>query len=354
MIPPNMENIKLKIGMPSGSLASPQRGGNLGKLLEDAGFVTSGYVDGGPTGFKTVNFLYGWDGRPQEFGSQLGIEELDVAISGDDWIKERIVEFDLEYNLPIGLEKVLPLHRGRVKLVGIIDDRNPADTPEDFLRALCREKRRITLVSELPYTALDWVKTKLSLIGLADRYAAFSVQKYKTPAKIEAGILIYETWGKTESKVKNGGADLGMEITQSGGTIKNYGLKIIDTVMESEAGIWINPAIKKDAQKMELLHMFVLNLFGAVNAENKVLIVFNVMNSDAGKVQKYLADNNLFADEPTQIAGRDYTQFSIQVDTADKNLPVARIRYELAKLNAKSIDTIPLISSIPSTEILRF
>ncbi len=349
-----MENTILRIGMPSGSLASPQRGGNLVKLLEDAGFVTAGYVDGGPTGFKTVQFLYGWDGRPQEFGSQLGIQELDVAISGDDWIKERIVELHLEYNLPITLEKVLPLKRGKVKLVGIIDDKNPANTTDEFLTALCREKPLITVVSELPYTALDWLRNKLEKLGLAKQSAPFSVQKYKTPPKISEGILIYETWGKTESKVKNRGADIGMEITQSGGTIKNYGLKIIDTVMESEAGIWINPEILKDGQKRELLRMFVLNLYGAVNAENKVLIVFNVMNSEAAQVEKYLAENNLFADEPTQIAGRDYTQFSIQVDTADRNLPVARIRYELAKLKAKSIDTMPILSSIPSTDVVLF
>jgi len=31
-------------------------------------------------------FLVGWDGRPQEFGAQLGLGEVDVAIAGDDWV----------------------------------------------------------------------------------------------------------------------------------------------------------------------------------------------------------------------------------------------------------------------------
>src|ERR1039458_553282 len=82
----------LSIGMPAGSLADPNRGGNLVQLLEQSGFRTSGYQSGGPSKFSTVNFLYGWDGRPQEFATQLGIGELDVAIAGDDWIRERVLE----------------------------------------------------------------------------------------------------------------------------------------------------------------------------------------------------------------------------------------------------------------------
>ena len=87
-----MSSQQLTIGMPAGSLANPGRGGNLIQLLEKAGFKTKGYESGGPSGFSTVNFLFGWDGRPQEFGSQLSVGELDVAIAGDDWVQERILE----------------------------------------------------------------------------------------------------------------------------------------------------------------------------------------------------------------------------------------------------------------------
>ena len=75
---------KLVIGMPAGSLANPTRGGNLVDLLAKAGFPAKGYDAGGPTSFTSVNFLFGWDGRPQEFGPQLALNELDVAITGDD------------------------------------------------------------------------------------------------------------------------------------------------------------------------------------------------------------------------------------------------------------------------------
>jgi ATP phosphoribosyltransferase len=348
-----MAEITLTVGMPAGSLANPNRGGNLINLLEDAGFKTKGYEDGGPTQFSTINFLFGWDGRPQEFGSQLGINELDVAIAGDDWIKERVIELKLEYKTEINLEKILSLNRGHVKLVGITNDPEKRGF-NDYLTYLCGKKSLITVAAEMPYLALDWIQNTLKSIGQYDAFQDFSVQKYKTPSKIKKGVLIYETWGKTEAKVKNGGADIALEITQSGSAIRNYGLHIAETVICSETGIWINPSIKNNSEKSDLLKMFLLNLYGAVHAENKVMILFNVPHNLVDEIEKYLSHNKLFADEPTMNPGKIFTEFSIQVDLGNKELPLAKIRYQLAKLGAVNIDTIPLNSSIPSLGVLGF
>ena len=346
-----MPESKLIIGMPAGSLADPNRGGNLIQLLDDAGFKAKGYETGGPTSFTVVNYLFGWDGRPQEFGSQLGINEIDVAIGGDDWIRERVLELELEYQTEIDLEKVLSLKRGRVQLVGVSNDPEKRNT-RGFLKSLCARKDLITVASEMPYLALDWIRRELKELGLLEKYADFSVQKYKTPSKIQKGVLIYETWGKTESKVKNGGADFALEITQSGSSIRNYGLHITDTVLESETGIWINPSIRNHSEKWDMLEMFLLNLFGAVHAENKVMILFNVPHDLVDAIEQYLIQNALFADEPTMNPGKTFTEFSIQVDLGNKDLPLAKIRYQLAKLGAVNINTIPLNSSIPKIGVL--
>ncbi len=342
----------LKIGMPAGSLANPNRGGNLIQLLESAGFKTSGYEKGGPSKFTTANFMFGWDGRPQEFSSQLGLNELDVAIAGDDWIKERVLELKHEYHTEVKLERVLGLNRGHVRIVGIMNNDNDFTTGKEIIKAITAENKLITVVSEMPYLSLQWVRDILDGLGLLNQFEQFSVQKYKTPPKIDRGILVYETWGKTEAKVKNRGADLGVEITQTGSAIRNYGLKILDTIMESQTAIWINPEIKKNEEKKELLQMFLLNLYGSINAEDKVLIVFNVPNTVTEDVETFLSENNLFADEPTKTHGKDFTVYNIQVDISNKELPLAKIRYELAKRGAKNIDTLPLSSSIPSLEAL--
>jgi len=341
----------LKIGMPAGSLANPDRGGNLLLLLETAGFKTSGYEKGGPSKFSTINFLFGWDGRPQEFGAQLCLNEIDVAIAGDDWINERKLELHFEYNSNIELEKVLSLNRGGVRIVGVVNQDNEQETIIDFLKSIS-DQNLITVVAEMPYLALNWIQNKLKQAGLFEKYANFSVQKYKTPSKIKQGVVIYETWGKTEAKVKNKGADIGVEITQSGSSLKNYGLKVLDTLMTSETSIWINPKLKENAEKNELLEMFLVNLYGAVNAENKVMVIFNVANIYKPDIENFLKKNYLYADEPTTNVGKSFTEFSIQIDTNNKDIPLAKLRYELAKRKAVNINTVPISSSIQSIDIL--
>jgi ATP phosphoribosyltransferase len=347
-----MEDTQLKIGMPAGSLATAQRGGNLVDLLAAAGFRTSGYDKGGPTRFTGIQFLFGWDGRPQEFGSQLEVGELDVAIAGDDWIRERMIEMKMEYGLDIRLDRVMTLNRGEVQLVGITADAALATT-EEFLREVAPRRPLLRVASEMPYLALDWIQRKLAAVGLAGEFQEYSVQKYRTPPKIQRGILVYESWGKTESKVKNGAVDIGLEISQTGSAIKAYGLTVVETVMRSQTSVYTNPAVAKDADKRELLEMFLLNLHGATHAENKVMVAFNVPNPLCDEVERYLSANNLFGDEPTANRGKEYTEYSIQLDTANPEKPIAMVRYQLARLGARSINTIPITSSISSFRVIR-
>ncbi len=347
-----MQSTQLKIGMPAGSLASAQRGGNLIDLLGAGGFRTSGYDKGGPTKFTTINLLFGWDGRPQEFGSQLEIGELDVAIAGDDWIRERQLEMKLEYGIDVQLERVMTLNRGEVQLVGIVADPAFAST-EEFLRSVVSRKPLLTVASEMPYLALDWIQRKLAAIGRANEFGSYSVQKYKTPPKIQKGVLVYESWGKTESKVKHGAVDIGLEISQTGSAIKAYGLAVVETVMRSQTSIYTNPATSMDPEKRELLEMFLLNIYGATHAENKVMLLFNVPNRLSEEIERYLSGNNLFGDEPTVNKGKEYTEYNIQVDVDDPGKPIAMVRYSLAKLGARSINTIPITSSIPGMKVIR-
>ncbi len=347
-----MEQAILKVGMPAGSLANAQRGGNLIDLLATSGFGTSGYDKGGPTKFTTTHFLFGWDGRPQEFGSQLEVNELDVAIAGDDWIRERMLEMRLEYGVDIHLERVMTLNRGGVKLVGIVREGSFGST-EEYLQDLVARKPLITVASEMPYLAVDWIKSRLARIGLEKEFGAFSVQKYKTPARNQKGILVYESWGKTESKVMHGAVDMGLEISQTGSAIKSYGLTVLETVMESQTSIWINAATGTDPKKRDLLEMFLLNLYGAIHAENKVMLLFNVPNRLVDDIEQYLSSNNLFGDEPTVNKGKEYTEYDIQVDTDNPEKPIAMVRYNLAKLGARSINTIPITSSIPGIKVIR-
>ncbi len=336
------------VGMPAGSLADPNRGGSLIELLKHAGFATKGYDKGGPSSFPLTTFLVGWDGRPQEFGSQLALGEVDIAIGGDDWIRERVLEFKYEYRQSIELKKVLSLKRGEVRIVIIAAD--AAGSCDAWLNDLLSKKPLVTMVSEMPYIALEWFQKKAAALGFGDSHKGYSVQKYRTPPRIEKGLVIYETWGKTEAKIKGRVVDFGLEITQTGSAIANYGLHIVDEIMKSEAGIWANPAIREDSTKYDLARLFLLKLYGSIFAENKVLLTFNARRGDVARLMDYLRANHLFGDEPTVKEGEAFTEFTIKLDTTSKDLPLAKARFELAKLGATHIETIPLESSIPGID----
>ena len=150
------------------------------------------------------------------------------------------------------------------------------------------------------------------------------------------------------------GADLGLEITQSGSAIANYGLRIGEEVMKSESGVWAHPRLKESPEKYELARMFLLNLYGALFAENKVLMFFNAKKTETDPILAYLRENKLFGDEPTMNSGTNYNEFSIQMDTDNPRLPIAKVRYELARLGATYIETVPLDSCIPGLDSVSF
>ena len=351
---PIMTDDKLVIGLPAGSLADPNRGGSLVALLKSAGFPSKGYDKGGPSTFPITPFLVGWDGRPQEFGSQVAIGEIDIAISGRDWMRERQLEFHYEYGQEIDMTCVRSLGRGNVRIVIIGRKPESANGVDAYLKELLSHKPLVTMVSEMPYLAYEWFREKAEALGFGGSHTTFSVQKFKTPPKIQQGIVIYETWGKTEAKVANESVDFGLEITQTGSAIQNYDLAILDEIMRSETTIWASTTLKDHPVKYDLARMFLLNLYGAIYAENKVLVFFNCKKQDQAQLTKYLEANNLFGDEPTINEGVNFIEFSIQLDASSKELPLARIRYELAKMGATAIETIPLESSIPGLDAIEF
>ena len=122
--------------------------------------------------------------------------------------------------------------------------------------------------------------------------------------------------------------------------------------MHSQTSIWINSEVRKDAEKLDLLRMFLLNLYGSLNAENKMLVIFNVSNKQVSEIDRYLREKNLFADEPTVSVGKEFTVYNIQIDAGNIDEPLAKVRYELAKLGATSINTLPVQSSIPSIKVI--
>lgn len=89
-------------------------------------------------------------------------------------------------------------------------------------------------------------------------------------------VKVEFSWGATEAKVVSGLADAIVEVTETGGTIRAHGLKIIKELMQTNTQMIANPESYADAEKKARIDHIFLLLKGALRAEKLVGLKMNV------------------------------------------------------------------------------
>jgi len=97
-------------------------------------------------------------------------------------------------------------------------------------------------------------------------------------------VVVEFSWGATEAKAAEGLVDAIVEVTETGGTIRAHGLKIIHELMESCPQLIANKHAWQDPWKRAKIEQIKLLLLGALSAENKVGIKLNVPEGNLEKV----------------------------------------------------------------------
>ncbi|MCL2475236.1 MAG: ATP phosphoribosyltransferase [Chloroflexi bacterium] len=176
--------------------------------------------------------------RPQDMTFQVANGSFDIAITGRDWLIAHKLNFP---NSPV--RELLDLKYGWVRIVAAVHNDVPVETSEE-LAAYFRNKG-VRICSE--YTAV------------ADDYAS----------RMRFGnYRIIPTWGATEAFLPDD-ADVMVENTETGGTIKRNNLKIIETIFESTACIIANEASLKSPDKKAMIDDIVGRLKIALEKENE-------------------------------------------------------------------------------------
>ncbi len=175
-------------------------------FLSRAGLKIDGYNVGRPTARPRI----GVDGvmvkvvRPQDMPLQVANGNFDLAITGRDWLRDHHFRFP---SSPV--EELLQLGFGKVRIVAVVTQDMPVSSTDD-LRKL------------KPDSAL---RVASEYVNIADKYAH---DNHLTPCKI------IPTWGASEAFLPED-ADVLIENTQTGSTIAQHNLKIIDSLFESSA-----------------------------------------------------------------------------------------------------------------------
>jgi len=236
--------MRLKLGLPKGSLqeASVQ-------LFRRAGFEITinprsyfPHIDDAEIECMLI--------RAQEMARYVEDGVLDAGLTGKDWILENqaaVVEVaDLVYAKQT---------MGKVRWVLAVPEKAPYRSIKD----------------------LEGKTIATELVKVTERYLSQNGVK----AKVEF------SWGATEVKPPVL-ADAIVEVTETGSSLRANGLRIIETVLESNTKFIVNHVAWEDEWKRNKIETVILLLQSAIQATGKVGLMLNVRRDDLDRVLSVL------------------------------------------------------------------
>ena len=176
--------------------------------------------------------------KPQITSVLLAAGRADLGFSGKDWVYENGVQDQVEEIMDLGFDPV--------RIIAAVPD---TVNYEDVL------KSPVTIATEYQNLSARWVKEK----------------------QLEG--TIFRTWGTSEGFVrdsKDSLAQILIDNTSTGSSLRANNLKIVDTLMESSTRMYASKAAMADPEKKQKI-MELKMLFEAVlNARGRVMLEMNV------------------------------------------------------------------------------
>jgi len=210
--------------------------------------------------------------RPQEIPTLVGDGLYDVGITGQDWVDENKAD----------VEKLLDLEYGKIKLVIAIPDNYKYKSLDDMILDYGKKKKTLRISSEYLTNASKFIKKCKSykkLYGSKDPQIVTPWLRLGTNKNVQ----IHLSFGATEAKPPED-VDAIMDVTETGTTLKQNQLKIVDTVMESSAHLIANKKSLKDEQKRQKIFDIVTLMRGAVQGRKYLHIYMNVEEKNLKKL----------------------------------------------------------------------
>jgi ATP phosphoribosyltransferase len=197
------------LALPDGHQQAPAA-----QFLKQAGLALQGYSEEGVS--RRLSADLDWLGikviRPQDMPLQVANSNFDLAITGEDWLREHLCRFP---SSPV--KKLFALGLGTVKVVAAVSQEMPVNNIDE-LRSLVQSNKFAPL------------KVASEYINIADKYLRDNhVNPYK----------LIPTWGASEAFLPED-ADMLIDNVQTGKTLKQHQLKIIDVLFQSSACLIAN------------------------------------------------------------------------------------------------------------------
>ncbi|KZX14886.1 ATP phosphoribosyltransferase [Methanobrevibacter curvatus] len=296
---------KIILGLPKGSLNNVNRG-NTYQLFVDAGYEVKGYEPGNESyeiDITNDNDIKSYLTRPQSTPVELNRGMVDIAIVGEDWVKEESV---VNKNT---IEKIGDLNYGETRLIVAVPQESEYDNLTGFFRKNKDRKTPILCFTEYPNLTRQHIMNNEGYKEIFGDKVPFVQVRSLTDGDNEK-IQIINSDGATEVYIAKG-ADLVVDNTQTGSSLKKAGLKELETIMHSSAGLYAGPSCV--GEKIEKAKMIFEQLLGATTGRSYFDVKFNVLNDLAIKASEFLITNKYCSDEPTINQGTEYSQINVLI-----------------------------------------
>ena len=214
--------------------------------------------------------------RPQEIPNLVNDGLYDVGITGRDWVAE--TKSDVEI--------LLDLEYGRIKLVIAIPDSYSFKSLDEMILAYAKKKKILRISSEYLTTASKFITQCKNYKKLYGSKQPMIVTPWLRLGS-NKNVQIFLSFGATEAKPPED-VDAIMDVTETGTTLTQNQLKIVDTVMESTAVLIANKASLKDKTKREKIYDIVTMLHGAVEGKKHLHLFLNVKQENLSRLLKEL------------------------------------------------------------------
>ncbi|MDR2552337.1 MAG: ATP phosphoribosyltransferase [Treponema sp.] len=225
---------KLRVLIPKGRIFD-----NLSRLFEEAGFPIAmaerTYRPVAAADWLDVKIM-----KPQNVGELLEMGSHDAGFTGIDWIRESGAR----------VEEILDLGFDRVRIVAAV--------PEELDEAALRQNK-IVAATEYVNLAGDWLRSR----GYEYR--------------------IVRTYGATEVFPPDD-ADLIIDNTSTGQTLKDNGLRIIDTLLESSTRFVASREAMANPEKRSRIEELSMLFRAVLDGRDRVMIEMNLPRQGFEKI----------------------------------------------------------------------
>ena len=290
-MPENNENTKLRILIPKGRIFD-----NVSLLFADAGFPLR-LADRTYRPIISADWMDVKIMKPQNVGELLELSSHDAGFTGLDWIKESGAD----------TEEILDLGFDKVRIVAAI----PAACDEEKLKS-----KKIVVATEY--------------VNIAEKWLIDSGYNYR----------ILRTYGATEVFPPDD-ADMIIDNTSSGQTLKDNGLKIIGSLLESSTRFVASRSAMANPYKRGRIEELAMLFRAVLDGRDRVMLEMNVAEDDFNLLVTELPAMRSPTVSP--LCGND--GFAIKIAVKKNEVPVLIPR--LKKLGATDIVEYDLRKVVP-------